>query len=203
MALLGGMKIAELKPKQEQLLMAMLSEPSFEEAVRKAGIARTTAFRYKKDPVFMDEFRKLKKEMIETTYLPEVKNAYRKLVKEKFPSIRMQAHNIPAQAYMDEKFEDDPELKTLKETYIKAQHDLINSAVAYNKALKSKKNEFANEVLETGYDEIISELNSNTEGASYGGGYVNDRASNYDLQYKFLSVPAEYKRAYNEVMEGK
>lgn len=61
------MKIAELKPKQEQLLMAMLSEPSFEEAVRKAGIARTTAFRYKKDPVFMDEFRKLKKEMIETT----------------------------------------------------------------------------------------------------------------------------------------
>ncbi len=67
MALLGGMKIAELKPKQEQLLMAMLSEPSFEEAVRKAGIARTTAFRYKKDPVFMDEFRKLKKEMIETT----------------------------------------------------------------------------------------------------------------------------------------
>lgn len=67
MASLGGMKIAELKPKQEQLLMAMLSEPSFEEAVRKAGIARTTAFRYKKDPVFMDEFRKLKKEMIETT----------------------------------------------------------------------------------------------------------------------------------------
>lgn len=67
MALLGGMKIAELKPKQEQLLMAMLSEPSFEEAVRKAGIARTTAFRYKKDPIFMDEFRKLKKEMIETT----------------------------------------------------------------------------------------------------------------------------------------
>ena len=61
------MKIAELKPKQEQLLMAMLSEPSFEEAVRKAGIARTTAFRYKKDPIFMDEFRKLKKEMIETT----------------------------------------------------------------------------------------------------------------------------------------
>jgi len=61
------MKIAELKPKQEQLLMAMLNEPSFEEAVRKAGIARTTAFRYKKDPVFMDEFRKLKKEMIETT----------------------------------------------------------------------------------------------------------------------------------------
>lgn len=137
------------------------------------------------------------------SYLPEVKNAYRKLVKEKFPSIRMQAHNIPAQAYMDEKLEDDPELKTLKETYIKAQHDLINSAVAYNKALKSKKNEFANEVLETGYDEIISELNSNTEGASYGGGYVNDRASNYDLQYKFLSVPAEYKRAYNEVMEDK
>lgn len=137
------------------------------------------------------------------SYLPEVKNAYRKLVKEKFPSIRMQAHNIPAQSYMDEKLEDDPELKTLKETYIKAQHNLINSAVAYNKALKSKKNEFANEVLETGYDEIISELNSNTEGASYGGGYVNDRASNYDLQYKFLSVPAEYKRAYNEVMEGK
>ena len=67
MASLGGMKIAELKPKQEQLLMAMLSEPSFEEAVRKAGIARTTAFRYKKDPIFMDEFRKLKKEMIETT----------------------------------------------------------------------------------------------------------------------------------------
>lgn len=61
------MKIAELKPKQEQLLMAMLSEPSFEEAVRKAGISRTTAFRYKKDPIFMDEFRKLKKEMIETT----------------------------------------------------------------------------------------------------------------------------------------
>ena len=137
------------------------------------------------------------------SYLPEVKRAYQKLVREKFPSIRVQAHNIPVQAYMTEKIDNDPELKTLKEAYIKAQHELINSAVAYNKTIKTKKIEYANEVLTTGYDELVEELNSNTEGASYGGGYVSDYANNYDVQYKLLSVPAEYKRAYNEVMEGK
>lgn len=135
------------------------------------------------------------------SYLPEVKRAYQKLVREKFPSIRVQAHNIPVQAYMTEKIDNDPELKTLKEAYIKAQHELINSAVAYNKTIKAKKIEYANEVLTTGYDELVEELNSNTEGASYGGGYVSDYANNYDVQYKLLSVPAEYTRAYNAVME--
>ncbi|MGY0400679.1 phage replication protein [Carnobacterium jeotgali] len=56
----------ELKPKQEQLIIALMSTPTNEEAFVKAGIDRTTAYKYLKDPDFSSEYRRIRRETMQT-----------------------------------------------------------------------------------------------------------------------------------------
>ena len=61
----GGEKLAELKPKQEKLIIALMSKSTTEEAIEEAGINRSTAYRYMKDPVFSGEYRRIRSEAMQ------------------------------------------------------------------------------------------------------------------------------------------
>ncbi|MGE7365191.1 phage replication protein [Desemzia incerta] len=54
--------MAELKPKQEKLIIALMSKSTMEEAVEAAGITKNTAYKYLKDPVFSNEYRRIRRE---------------------------------------------------------------------------------------------------------------------------------------------
>lgn len=53
-----------LKPKQKQFLLALISSDSVEEACEKVNISRPTAYRYMKDPDFIEARRKAMKELL-------------------------------------------------------------------------------------------------------------------------------------------
>lgn len=52
--------MTELKPKQREFLLALINAPTQKEAIKTANIAESTAYRYLKDPVFNQEYRRMK-----------------------------------------------------------------------------------------------------------------------------------------------
>ncbi|MBF0710571.1 MULTISPECIES: phage replication protein [unclassified Gemella] len=53
--------MTELTPKQRTFLLALINAPTQKQAIENANIAESTAYRYLKDPVFNEEYRKLKR----------------------------------------------------------------------------------------------------------------------------------------------
>lgn len=62
---LGGVAMAELNIRQDRFLKALLECASIDEACRKAGINRTTGYKYLKDQDFMNEYRTLRREAMQ------------------------------------------------------------------------------------------------------------------------------------------
>ncbi len=48
----------KLKPKEQQLLTALMAQPTIAQAAEAAGISEATAYRYLKRPDFADAYRK-------------------------------------------------------------------------------------------------------------------------------------------------
>lgn len=61
------MSIANLTPKQEKLLIALMSQPTVTKAYEAAGIAKKTAYKYMRDPTFKSEWDKLRRETMTRT----------------------------------------------------------------------------------------------------------------------------------------
>lgn len=49
-----------LNNKQKSFLLALINEPTKTEAIKQAKISQSTAYRYLKDPLFNQEYRRLK-----------------------------------------------------------------------------------------------------------------------------------------------
>lgn len=49
-----------LSSKQKSFLLALINEPTKTEAIKQAKISQSTAYRYLKDPLFNQEYRRLK-----------------------------------------------------------------------------------------------------------------------------------------------
>lgn len=56
--------MAELKPKQAQFLMALLQEPTTEQAIDSMKITRNTAYKYLNDPVFKEALRQARRDSV-------------------------------------------------------------------------------------------------------------------------------------------
>lgn len=55
----------DLKPKQEKLIIALMSKATTEEAIKEAGINRSTAYKYLRDPDFSNEYRRIRRETMQ------------------------------------------------------------------------------------------------------------------------------------------
>ena len=88
-----------LNIRQERFLKALLEAPSIEEACKRAGINRTTGYKYLKNQDFMLEYRKLRREAMQqvTARLQSVSeqavNVLHEIMldKENTPNARVQA----------------------------------------------------------------------------------------------------------------
>lgn len=60
-----GLIIADLTPKQEKFLVALSSSSSIDEASDRAGIHRSTAYRYLKDDNFNEAKKRLRRETMD------------------------------------------------------------------------------------------------------------------------------------------
>ena len=59
---IGGDYLTKISPKQEKFIMAIMTTSTTEEAYKKAGIAQSTAYKYLNDPVFKEEYRRIRRE---------------------------------------------------------------------------------------------------------------------------------------------
>ncbi|MEG2326401.1 MAG: phage replication protein [Enterococcus sp.] len=57
--------MAELNIRQDRFLKALLECASIDEACKKAGINRSTGYKYLKDKEFMDEYRSLRRDAMQ------------------------------------------------------------------------------------------------------------------------------------------
>lgn len=54
-----------LNIRQDKFLKALLEAPSIEKACKQSGINKTTGYKYLKDPIFLHEYRKLRREAMQ------------------------------------------------------------------------------------------------------------------------------------------
>lgn len=57
--------MADLNIRQDKFLKALLEAGSIDEACRAANINRTTGYKYLKDPIFMEEYRAIRREAMQ------------------------------------------------------------------------------------------------------------------------------------------
>lgn len=55
----------DLKPKQEKFIISLMSKATTEEAIKDAGINRSTAYKYLRDPDFSNEYRRIRRETMQ------------------------------------------------------------------------------------------------------------------------------------------
>ena len=55
----------DLKPKQEKFIISLMSKATTEEAIKDAGINRSTAYKYLRDPEFSNEYRRIRRETMQ------------------------------------------------------------------------------------------------------------------------------------------
>jgi len=57
--------LIDLKPKQEKFIISLMSKATTEEAIKDAGINRSTAYKYLRDPEFSNEYRRIRRETMQ------------------------------------------------------------------------------------------------------------------------------------------
>lgn len=55
----------DLKPKQEKFIISLMSKATTEEAIKDAGINRSTAYKYLRDSDFSNEYRRIRRETMQ------------------------------------------------------------------------------------------------------------------------------------------
>lgn len=55
----------DLNIRQDRFLKALLEAPNIEQACKQAGINKTTGYKYLKDPIFLEEYRKIRREAMQ------------------------------------------------------------------------------------------------------------------------------------------
>ncbi|MGF1917225.1 phage replication protein [Enterococcus faecalis] len=107
--------MAELNIRQEKFLKALLEAGSIDEACKKANINRTTGYKYLKDNLFMQEYRKIRREAMQqvTARLQKVSEEAVTVLKEimldeaNSPNARVQAaKNILEMSYRSIELDD-------------------------------------------------------------------------------------------------
>jgi len=57
--------LIDLKPKQEKFIISLMSKATTEEAIKDAGINRSTAYKYLRDSDFSNEYRRIRRETMQ------------------------------------------------------------------------------------------------------------------------------------------
>lgn len=133
-------------------------------------------------------------------YIADMKAQRTKLEKERIDSIVADARKINASGYLETALEQDETVKRQRQEIKKKSIELLELIANYNENYKNTAKRLADEVRETGIEELFNRLNTSPEYSGVSKPYISSGISGYmGNQYRYLDPKADLAFFVNRV----
>lgn len=133
-------------------------------------------------------------------YIADMKAQRTKLEKERIDSIVADARKINASGYLETALEQDETVKRQRQEIKKKSIELLELIVNYNENYKNTAKRLADEVRETGIEELFGRLNTSPEYSGAIKPYISSGVTGYmGNQYRYLDSKADLAYFVNRV----
>ena len=133
-------------------------------------------------------------------YIADMKAQRTKLEKERIDSIVADAKKINASGYLETALEQDETVKRQRQEIKKKSIELLELIANYNENYKNTAKRLADEVRETGIEELFGRLNTSPEYSGAIKPYISSGVTGYmGNQYRYLDSKADLAYFVNRV----
>lgn len=133
-------------------------------------------------------------------YIADMKAQRTKLEKERIASIVADARKINASGYLETALEQDETVKRQRQEIKKKSIELLELIANYNENYKNTAKRLADEVRETGIEELFGRLNTSPEYSGAIKPYISSGVTGYmGNQYRYLDSKADLAYFVNRV----
>ena len=133
-------------------------------------------------------------------YIADMKAQRTKLEKERIDSIVADARKINASGYLETALEQDETVKRQRQEIKKKSIELLELIANYNENYKNTAKRLADEVRETGIEELFNRLNTSPEYSGASKPYISSGVTGYmGNQYRYLDPKADLAFFVNRV----
>lgn len=133
-------------------------------------------------------------------YIADMKAQRTKLEKERIDSIVADARKINASGYLETALEQDETVKRQRQEIKKKSIELLELIANYNENYKNTAKRLADEVRETGIEELFNRLNTSPEYSGVSKPYISSGIIGYmGNQYRYLDPKADLAFFVNRV----
>lgn len=133
-------------------------------------------------------------------YIADMKAQRTKLEKERIDSIVADARKINASGYLETALEQDETVKRQRQEIKKKSIELLELIANYNENYKNTAKRLADEVRETGIEELFNRLNTSPEYSGVSKPYISSGVTSYmGNQYRYLDPKEDLAYFVNRV----
>ena len=133
-------------------------------------------------------------------YIADMKAQRTKLEKERIDSIVADARKIDAPGYLETALEQDETVKRQRQEIKQKSIELLELIANYNENYKNTAKRLADEVRETGIEELFNRLNTSPEYSGASKPYISSGVTGYmGNQYRYLDTKADLAFFVNRV----
>lgn len=133
-------------------------------------------------------------------YIADMKAQRTKLEKERIDSIVADARKINAPGYLETALEQDETVKRQRQEIKQKSIELLELIANYNENYKNTAKRLADEVRETGIEELFNRLNTSPEYSGASKPYISSGVTGYmGNQYRYLDPKADLAFFVNRV----
>ena len=133
-------------------------------------------------------------------YIADMKAQRTKLEKERIDSIVADARKIDAPGYLETALEQDETMKRQRQEIKQKSIELLELIANYNENYKNTAKRLADEVRETGIEELFNRLNTSPEYSGASKPYISSGVTGYmGNQYRYLDPKADLAFFVNRV----
>lgn len=133
-------------------------------------------------------------------YIADMKAQRTKLEKERIDSIVADARKIDASGYLETALEQDETVKRQRQEIKQKSIELLELIANYNENYKNTAKRLADEVRETGIEELFNRLNTSPEYSGASKPYISSGITGYmGNQYRYLDPKADLAYFVNRV----
>ena len=189
--------LQEVKNQMDKVRTQLEIFDRFDEEIEKAEKEVEAIKSKKADVQTFEDFQAIN---AKEKYIADMKVQRTKLEKERIDSIVADARKINASGYLETALEQDETVKRQRQEIKKKSIELLELIANYNENYKNTAKRLADEVRETGIEELFNRLNTSPEYSGVSKPYISSGITGYmGNQYRYLDPKEDLAYFVNRV----
>ena len=189
--------LQEVKNQMDKVRTQLEIFDRFDEEIEKAEKEVEAIKSKKADVQTFEDFQAIN---AKEKYIADMKAQRTKLEKERIDSIVADARKIDAPGYLETALEQDETVKRQRQEIKQKSIELLELIANYNENYKNTAKRLADEVRETGIEELFNRLNTSPEYSGASKPYISSGVTGYmGNQYRYLDPKADLAFFVNRV----